>query len=716
MNRVPGYLLIAFLYYLTVTIFNIQYPNLFACAQPDCPKVVDANGHYWPDTFMNSLVSLRCANSEAVATRTCYPPCDCSGDPPYWGTPQIQNCISAQLQLLREEFQDLISDTNLSAARFRTVVESIRFYTTSIVIKGFDPQILINLLEEIVRAFGRLNLADWEIGLFMDVIEITNTLLATDPGIWNEVGNVTENILCLHDLILKISELISEFIYSDNSLNELNFASSLIELNVVKWNHFSSNINLFNFYTPSDNLSLQIQNIHLEDLNLPSGETPLTCHAFVRRLFLPTFNSLLGIEETLDDTCVDTATQSLVYPVGLFSFGVHTSKCDTPMITLPYPTNFFRVKLSTLPFQLSEVSYQLRSVTNYSLYLETGVFPLSNCTGPFEELGDLLYYCHTIEDFILTITKPDSVPFYASPFGISFRIFMCLSSIPLIVALFVIARGFVVIIDGAVFVRINVILIILFSQLILTVGIDRTENDTVCTVLRFLLHYSAVATCVWAFIDAVNICIITFSKSYYLIFNIVYVILGYLLPLIPVGIALSISSCPYFRTSPFCWPSNKSSLNAVWHILTPFYFMLFGFTILMIVEIVVIVLERARIVVDIAEELNLLFRMLVSSFILPFLLILWWVIILYAFGEDNPSTALEVLSLVMSCIVGMYVLTVFTILVHTTSVRKEEKPTQITHFGDDGFQSNPIFRNNEIEMTSGIHTGVTFLSELDTFF
>ena len=435
---------------------------------PDCGIVADGSGHMWPGANRGSSVALKCRNSDyGVATRRCHFPCVCEGSEAYWGDPDLSQCRSVGLQVLVAQLLALETYQVVDATQFQVVVKEIRQFASDTEIIGQDVLILAEVVQEITRLIGMLDLL--EIELFVDVLQIVDVLLATTPAAWNEVGSVEENILHIHEVILSTADRISDYLYTDNAKFQFQFKGDVTSLKVIKFDNFTNE----NF-SPTPDLKLIPPIITPQELNQTST---ISCHTYILMLHLTTFHAILNYKTPPKcSTTTTQTTQSLAYPIDFFTYGINSYLCQIPSLQLDVPL-IFRANYSMLEYNLNEVSYQLNYITNYDDYLQrSNSFPPSSCQGPVIQSGDLVLTCNTFRNFILTYTTPGIAPYHSTTLGILFRILYSLSAVLSSSSLALLLSRYVLLVDGMLFTRMNLILTLILSQTILVVSVDRMEN------------------------------------------------------------------------------------------------------------------------------------------------------------------------------------------------------------------------------------------------
>ncbi|KAI6661894.1 Neurogenic locus Notch protein-like [Oopsacas minuta] len=682
---------------------------------PDCPVDTDGHGNIWPGANQGSIVSLKCPNSDyGVATRRCVSACSCSSDPPYWEIPEHSQCRSVGLRLLAAELEAINTFQYLNLTEFMLVVNRIQIFATNNQIREHDVVVLTEILQEICDTLGKFNTSFFDLSVFIDMLKIADTLLTTEPKAWNELRNVTGTILSIHDMILITSHGIAKYLYSIESIKEFNFNSNAIDLSLTKYENYTNND-----FVPDPNLRLILPIITPDILNLTPQRTP-NCHIFVRTLHLPTLHHILNNFTSTPLTCgTTTTTRSLIYPIDLFTFGIHSLSCDIPTPTFRQ-TNpiIYRVKMSILPYKTDEASYHLNYVSSYSQYVsQLNSFAPSGCRGPFIELGDLLYFCYSLKDYILTLQIPGNIPYHASALGIILRVFYPLSVIVSVIGLAILFSKYVILLDGMTFVRINVIVTIIISQFLFTIGIDRNESHIVCTIFRFVLHYLSLSTCLWSLIDIINVCLIAVFDWPRVAVNSTYLVVGYIVPLAPVVLAVVLSSCTYFRVSNFCFPSTEESSEGIWYIIAPLFVLILLYICLLIGVIVVLCYKRDNIRVELENNRLLFVRIIASSFTLPVVLLIWWISTVYAFPTDSPNLTFQIISLVIGSLIGMFLSFVYLIasaeqIIPIETGRNEGDMIDFTHGAMARVSYNPIFRDTDSlnDIHSLIDTRETVLS------
>ena len=684
----------------------------------DCGMETDASGHVWPGVSRGSTVTLKCVNSYySVTQRTCHVPCECSGNSSYWGVPELSDCSSVGLKVLMAELESLDTFQELNGVTFKQILNAIQVFATNNQVLAQDINNLFFLLQKIMRNIREFNATFLERNLFIEMLNITNVLLATTPDAWNEIGNTIEEVLILHDLILETTNLIAKYLYSNNSEFEFVFNSANIQLQIIKFSNYTININNYIQFIPTPYYTLNISQINTNMLNLQTTQTPDNCQVVVRTLFLPTFHNLLYSNQ-ITTSCGDTKTRSLFYPTPLFTFGIQSPLCYINTDNLN-STLIYGVSSSELYYSISEVSYYLQEIRNYSQYGQSNSFAPTGCQGPTEELGYFHFTCDSIKDYFLALLLPTEIPFHVSPIGILLLLFFPLSTILSLVSLVLLFIRYIVLVDGMTFVRMNVILTLILSQILFTIGLDRNESPIVCIVLRFLLYYMSITTTIWSLIDIVNVCLITVFDSYRGVINLTYLITGYLLPLAPIVISMSLSFCSYSRNSYFCVPSSEHSEYAIWYILTPLFVLLVVFVCLVVLVVVILAYKRRNIRVELTSDFKLFIRIILSSFLLPLLVFVFWIPTLFAYSTDKPYFIFQIISLVTGTSIGMFVLFIYVIASAeqfnpTKSGRKEEVTKAFTHTAMERITFNPLFKDSQTDVHSVTYTGETVISNYST--
>ena len=673
---------------------------ILSLTDPDCGLVTDASGHIWPGVNRGSSVTLKCLNSDyGVAIRRCHFPCDCGNGEAYWGVPELSQCRSVELQVLVSELVALDAYQVFNTTRFQVVVKGIQIFASEAEIIGQDILILTETIQEISRIIEMLDLL--EIELLMDVLRIVDVILATTPVAWNEVGSVAENILLLHGIILTTADRISDYLYTVNAKVQFQFNSDVTNLIVIKFDNYTNE----NF-SPTSNLKLVTPIITNQELHQSST---ISCHTYILMLHLTTLHEILNYKtppqcSTTTTTTTTTTTKSHVYPIDLFTYGVYSNLCLIPLLELDVPL-IYRVNYSILEYDLNEVSYQLNYITNYDDYLQkSNSFTPSSCQGPIIQSGDLIFTCDTLQNFILTYSTPEDLPFHSTTIGIILRILYLLSAVLSTISIALLLSRCITMIDGMVFTRINVILTIIFSQTVLVISVDRTENHHVCVVFRFIMHYLSLSTLLWSLIDVLNVCLVAVFESYRFTINSIYLVIGYVLPVVPIVFTVSISSCVYTRTSTFCLPSIEDDLQHVWYIITPILLLSLLFVCLItFVVVVVLIYKRDNIRVELSENRKLFVRIILSSLTLPIILFIWWSSTLYAYSRDETNIISQMISLVTGSVIGMFILFIYTLasveqIKPSESGRKERGMNLITHNAMERIINNPLFKDSENEL------------------
>ena len=677
---------------------------VLSVVNPDCPMGQDSSGHLWPGVGRGSVVRLQCVNSYfGVAERTCYAPCECSNGSAYWGIPQVHSCSSVGLQTLAAELESLGTFQELNGVTFNQTVNNIQTFVTTNSILAEDIRNVFFILHTIMENIGRINSTLLEKSIFVDVLKIADVALATTPSAWNEIGNTRDDVLFVYDVILETAVHIAKYLYASNSEFEFNFNSDNIQLHLITFHAYTNNIADYSNYKPTTDYMLELPHVNTNMLNLPSSETADSCQIYIQTLYLPTFHLLLNSYQ--QTACGDTETRSLIFPTPLFTFGVYSVLCGFEISNLSSPF-FYRVNASG---RVADASYSLQAVTQPNSFAPT------SCQGPTEELGYLLFTCHSIQNYFLTLTIPTAIHFQATILGILLRVLFPLSAVLCLVSLALLLTKYVVLVDGMTYVRVNIILTLLFSQILFTIGIDRNESHIVCVVLRFLLYYMSITTIIWSLIDIVNVCLITVFDWYRGVINLTYLIVGYLIPIGPIIVTMSLSFCSYTRNAIFCMPSTFANEYAIWYIEGPLLLLLFVFVCLAVLVAITIGYRRRNIRVELASDYKLFARIIFSSLLLPLLLFIFWISTILAFATDEPYFISQVVSLVTGALIGMFILFIYVIasaeqFKPTKSGRKEEEMIAFTHIATERITFNPLFKDSQSDVHSVVYTRDTTLS------
>ncbi|XP_037703253.1 cadherin EGF LAG seven-pass G-type receptor 1 [Choloepus didactylus] len=208
----------------------------------------------------------------------------------------------------------------------------------------------------------------------------------------------------------------------------------------------------------------------------------------------------------------------------------------------------------------------------------------------------------------------------------------------------------------------SLVVALFFSQLVFVVGINRTENPFLCTVIAIALHYVYLSAFAWAFVESLHV-----HRMLTEVRNIdsgpmrFYYVVGWGLPAVITGLAVGLDPQGYGNPD-FCWLSLRDTL--IWSLAGPVGTVIIVNTVIFILSAKVSCqrkhhyYERKRVV-----------ALLRTSFLLLLLVGATWLLGLLAVNSD--TLAFHYLFAVLSCLQGLSVLLFHCVL--NRDVRKHLK-------------------------------------------
>ncbi|XP_058164928.1 cadherin EGF LAG seven-pass G-type receptor 1 isoform X2 [Dasypus novemcinctus] len=195
-------------------------------------------------------------------------------------------------------------------------------------------------------------------------------------------------------------------------------------------------------------------------------------------------------------------------------------------------------------------------------------------------------------------------------------------------------------------IRRSLIVALFSSQLVFVVGINRTENPVLCTVVAIVLHYVCMSAFAWAFVEGLHVYrMLTEARNIDAGPMRFYYVVGWGLPAVITGLAVGLDPQGYGNPD-FCWLSLRDTL--IWSFAGPVGTVIVVHTVIFILSAKVSCqrkhhhYERARVVA------------LRTAFGLLLLLGAAWLLALLTVHSD--ALAFHYLFAVLSCLQGLFVL------------------------------------------------------------
>ncbi|KAI6649725.1 SCO-spondin-like [Oopsacas minuta] len=639
-----------------------------------CPSTLDGTGTVYPDTPIGITIRKQCPNTlYGVISRTCIPPCECTADQPVWGYSNANECVSQNLfeeinQLRRLSIRELTDENILVNA-----INEVWRLTDDSFLLGKDLEIATIFIHEV-----ELVIRDWPTSMYSlslseygTLLNIADYLLSKSAESWEETDNSTANILSIIDTIRRIGNRISISIY-DNSDVSYTFQGNSFFLKLITWDEYTTDYFESSLLFPENtNHFMTLPYMEVGRVSLPGTRTPNDCKTSLLLLQLTSVSSLLSTAVTgglRRNQCIDTRIQT---PRNTYQFigdsismSLTQGICQFVSIT-DFPTDSPLV--FTLPnspdYQISKNMFFNTKLFSLNEYSKSDLIPYTqSCEIQTTDDDVISFHCTSFNHYIPLLISPVEglFPTATLVLTIVIKVILALSSFCCLIALILLIFKIFQMRKGLVFVRFNVIFSIMIAFIVFLAGIDRTEIPWVCSIFAGLMQYFAICTTLWSLLDVINVILIVTRKNYF-IYDIIFFLVGYLVPIIPIAFSVGFSLCSYIRARLYCWPSSETNINVQFAISAPLYLAVIVLIVLIVVLLFTSFKERAHYRDSSAKRFVRDLTVQLSSITLPVVLIITWILAAYAFDRDEENFGSQICFIVSAGITGIYCLFAYSI-------------------------------------------------------
>ena len=647
-----------------------------------CESMTDGTGTVYPTTPSGVTITKPCPNTlYGVMTRTCIPSCSCTADDPVWGYSNIEQCVNQQLvdaiNLLRRfSIRKLTNENSLIG-----IIGNVGQLVDDGYLQGKDFElttVFIHEIELVIRDWPAssysLPLSEYEI-----LLKIADYLLSQSAEGWEETDNSTANIFSIVDTLHKIGNRISIYLYENSQIN-YTFEGNSFLLKLLRWDNYTLEYTRRYIQFPENsNHFVSLPYIESDQIELPGRQTAVLCKSSILFLQMRSINSLLSTSlsgSIRRNNCINRLVQTprITYEFISSSISIALTQgvCGFARVANFPPDDPYIVSLPNSPIyqETNKMFYN----TKLNTYTDTTQPYTPFCSIQPVDNDVVSFHCQSLNHYIPLLVSPveDIYPTTTLIMTILIKVFLGLSVICCLVALLLMIFKIFQLREGLTFVRFNVVFSIMLSLLIFLVGIDRTEIPWLCTMFAVLMQYFAVCTTIWSLIDTVNL-ILVLTKYKLSIYDAIYFFLGYLVPFFPIPFSVGLSFCSYTRPRLYCWVSSESNSNILWAISAPLYLC----TIVLTVSIVILILaafsKRTEVRVGSVKHYIKLMNLILSSCLLPFILILTWLLATYSFDRDVELVGHQICFITVAAITGVDCLFLYTIASSEKFPFSEEK-------------------------------------------
>ena len=647
-----------------------------------CDSTTDGTGTVYPATPQGVTITKPCPNTfYGVITRTCIPSCSCTADVPVWEYSNVEECINQQLfeainQLRSFSIRKLTNENKLIS-----IIGGVGQLVDDGYLQGKDLElttVFIQEVELVIRDWPAssysLPLSEYEI-----LLKTADYLLSQSAESWEETDNSTANIFSIVDSLHRIGNRISIYLY-DSSQISYTFEGNSFLLKLLRWDNYTIEYTRRSIRFPdnSDHFVF-LPYIESDQIELPGKNTPVLCKSSLLFLQMRSINSLLSTSlsgSIRRNSCVNrrAQTQRMTYEFigSSISISLTQGVCGFVRVANFPPDDPFILSLpNSLNYQESNKMFYN---TKLNTYTDTSQPYTQFCSIQPVDNDVVSFHCPSLNHYIplLVSSVEDIYPTTTLTMTISIKVFLGVAVICCLIALLLMVFKIFQLREGLTFVRFNVVFSIMLSFMIFLVGIDRTEVPLLCTLFSILMQYFTLCTTIWSLIDILNI-ILVLTKYKLRTYDVIFFILAYLIPIIPVPFSLGLSSCSYTRPRLYCWPSSESNHNITWAISAPLYFCTFELIVLITILIVTAFSKRTEHRVGSVKHYIKFMNLLLSSSLLPFILILTWLLVTYSFDRDVELVSHQACFIALATIAGVDCLFLYVIASSDKFRSSEEK-------------------------------------------
>ena len=704
------------------------YPSSNSCEEfigdMRCESTTDSSDTVYPVTPMGVTITKPCPNTiYGVITRTCIPSCSCTADFPVWGYSNIEECVNQQLfeainQLRRFSIRKLTNENTLIS-----MIGDVGQLADDGYLQGKDLEITTVFIHEV-----ELVIRDWPTSSYSSplseyeiLLKIADYLLSQSAESWEETDNSTANLFSIVDTLHRIGSRISIYLY-ENAQISYTFEGDSFLLKLLRWDNYTVEYTRRYIHFPEDsNHFVSLPYIESDQIELPGTHTPVLCKSSILFLQMRSINSLLSTSLTGSirrNECINRRVQTpriiSEFIGSSISIALTQGVCGFARVTNFPPDDPLIVSLPNSP--LYQEANRMFYNTRLNTYTGATQPYTQSCTIQPVDNDVISFYCPSLNHYIPLLRSPveDIYPTTTLSMTILIKIILGLSAMCCFIALLLMILKIFQLREGLAFVRFNVVFSIMLSFLIFLAGIDRTEIPWLCTVFSVLMQYFAVCTTLWSLIDTFNL-ILVLTKYKLRIYDFIYFILGYLVPFFPIPFSFGLSFCSYTRPRLYCWLSSESNPNILWAISVPLYLGTLGLIVFIIILIFTAFSKRTEIRVGSVKHYIKFMNLLLSSCLLPFILILTWLLATYSFDRDVELVSHQTCFIVVAAIAGIDCLFLYTIassekFSFSRDEVKKDEPKKIENQPNPEKKVrenliNPIFtEDDEAKRASGAYT------------
>ena len=637
-----------------------------------CKSMTDGTGTTFPDTAPGVTVKIQCPNTQyGLISRTCLPSCECIADRPQWGYSRVAECISPELDMALNQLRRLSITKSTSQSELESIIQDVWLLAQNSRLQGIDLEVAAIFIQEVEQVIEDWPTPTLSLGIssFDKLLDVADSLLSNSEESWEETDNSTFNFLSIVDTIRKIANRVSIYLY-DQGMEYYAFNGTSFSFKLLTWDNYTAEYGVRNLQFPElTNHSISLPFVDSSQVSLPGGRTPQQCRTSLLLLRITSLALLLNAALTGSvrrNQCINlrvqTPSRKYEFQGDYISVAATRGVCQFASINEFSPSNLFVISLPNSPTYHEAgktfVNTRLESVGQFQKTYTPACTIISSRNDAV-----VLFECDSSDGYIPLLISPIQPPIPNTTLTLTLLIkcFLAFSALCCFTALILLTLRIFQFRKGLTFVRINVILTLMIAFVVFLVGIDRTEVNWLCTVFGILMQYFAFSTTLWSLLDMINVILVE-TKYKSVLHDFIFATVGYLLPVVPIPFSVSFNLCSYQRARLYCWPSSETDFNVQFAITVPLYLVLIISIVLCIVMIVNTFQQRTEFRDRTFKRCVHFLNLNVSSCMLPFLLVITWVLATYGFDRDEELIGHQIVFILFCFLDGIFCLLLYCIV------------------------------------------------------
>ncbi|XP_052282368.1 adhesion G-protein coupled receptor D1-like isoform X2 [Dreissena polymorpha] len=531
----------------------------------------------WPPTITNETSMRPCPRADGIATRKCE--YSSASTPPYWGHPDMSNCVSQSFTDIKTKTKRLF-ENKVSSADILEIAKDIRrsiFNQSGVLLYAGDLTVATDSVHVIAQAIKNIDAVE------ANLIEITQTYGAAigsiiDPklsDVWTytSAGYLDSKVTSILSSVEQLSTHVAE--HAANLRTARRKRETFQETTLFEGidNNLRYRVSVldrqFNFDTfDTSHLGREASIILPQEVFNKS--LVKTSDRFIHVL-IASFPTLPELMRETQNKRTQADLRSFNSELTKFlASGVLTGKIlNVPEVVFSQLESPIRIQFL---IQNESVHVEDNSLKQSCVFLNMLATSTENkwlttgCTKSVSESNNshVVCYCNHMTNFAVLMDvysieeKIDQGNLkaltYVSYAGGALSVLCCLISILVFECVRLNSQR----------VRINeqLAITIICLQMFFLFGIDRTENRTACLAMAICLHYFLLALFCWMLVEGANLYLVlvkVFKSRSHLK---TYMAVGWGVPLVVVGVSAGILHEEY-GSGTICWVSNNVLMKAV---------------------------------------------------------------------------------------------------------------------------------------------------------